>query len=98
VAQAAESQGQLRRILPDWRVAPLSLQLTYNSRRNQPMSVRKLIEHLIETLGREHGLCSTTALRLVDEEAPAVDATGRVTKAAARLNRRAVVHERLATA
>ena len=54
LAQAAEAQGQLRRILPGWRVAPLSLHLTYNSRRNQPMSVRKLIEHLVETLGTAH--------------------------------------------
>jgi DNA-binding transcriptional LysR family regulator len=50
VAQPAVEQGQLVRILDEWRAAPMSLQLTYNSRRHQPMSVRKLIEHLVETL------------------------------------------------
>ena len=98
MAQAAEAQGQLRRILPGWRVAPSSLQLTYSSRRNQPMSVRKLIEHLVETLGTAHEVRSTPALRLVGDEAPAADATGRVTKAAARLFRQPPVRERLATA
>ena len=47
VAQAAVLEGRLRRILPGWRVASQSLQLTYNSRRNLPLSVRKLIEHLV---------------------------------------------------
>lgn len=47
VAKAAVFEGRLRRILPGWRVASQSLRLTYNSRRNQPMSVRKLIEHLV---------------------------------------------------
>jgi len=51
MAHSAQAQGQLQRILANWRVAPLSLQLTYNSRRNQPLSVRKLIDHLVETLG-----------------------------------------------
>ena len=51
IAQAAVNLGQLRRVMTDWRVAPLALHLTYNSRRNQPMSVRKLIEYLMETLG-----------------------------------------------
>ena len=98
VAQAAEAQGQLRRILPGWRVAPLSLHLTYNSRRNQPMSVRKLIEHLVETLGTAHEVRSTPALRLVDDEAPAAAVAGRVTKASGLLFQQSPVREQLATA
>ena len=98
MAQAAEAQGQLRRILPGWRVAPLSLQLTYSSRRNQPMSVRKLIEHLVETLGTAYEVRSTPALRLVDDEVAAADATGRVTKAPGCLLRQPPVRERLAMA
>jgi len=54
IAQAAVNLGQLRRIMAGWRVAPLALHLTYTSRRNQPMSVRKLIEHLVETQGSAH--------------------------------------------
>lgn len=98
LAQAAEAQGQLRRILPGWRVAPISLHLTYNSRRNQPMSVRKLIEHLIETLGTAHEVRSMPPLRLVDDEAPAADAGDLVTKAAGCLFPQSLVRERLATA
>jgi DNA-binding transcriptional LysR family regulator len=48
MAGAAVKLGQLRPVMSDWRVKPLALHLTYNSRRNQPMAVRKLIEHLIE--------------------------------------------------
>jgi DNA-binding transcriptional LysR family regulator len=54
VARVAVARGQLRQILLDWHVAPLALHITYRSRRNQPMSVRKLIEHLIERLGAPH--------------------------------------------
>jgi DNA-binding transcriptional LysR family regulator len=95
LAQAAEALGQLRRILPGWRVAPLSLHLTYNSRRNQPMSVRKLIEHLVGTLGTAHEVRSTPALHLVNDSA---NVTDRVTKASEFLFRQSPVRERLATA
>jgi DNA-binding transcriptional LysR family regulator len=98
VAQAAEAQGQLRRVLQGWRVAPLSLQLTYSSRRNQPMSVRKLIEHLVETLGTAYEVRSGLALGLVDDEAVAANATGRARKAACSLFRQPPSRERLATA
>jgi DNA-binding transcriptional LysR family regulator len=100
MAQAAEARGQLRRILRGWRVAPLSLQIAYNSRRNQPMSVRKLIEHLVEALGTADEVRSTPAPRLVDDEVLAADATsrGRGTKAAACLLRQPPVRERLVTA
>ncbi|MDB5861130.1 MAG: hypothetical protein JWQ76_4819 [Ramlibacter sp.] len=75
LAQAAEAQGLLQRILSGWRVAPLSLQLSYNSRRNQPMSVRKLIEHLVVTLGTKHEVRATRTLRLAADEAPAFRST-----------------------
>jgi DNA-binding transcriptional LysR family regulator len=61
IAQAAVNLGHLRRIMTDWRVAPLSLHLAYNSRRNQPMSVRKLIEYLIDILGEARDARATPA-------------------------------------
>jgi DNA-binding transcriptional LysR family regulator len=60
MAQAAVAQGHLRRIFADWCVPPLDLQLAYNSRRNQLMSVRKLIDHLVDTLGGE---CAIRSVR-----------------------------------
>src|SRR5262245_7608664 len=50
MADKAVEQGQLVRLLPDWQSAPLTLHLVYGSRRNQAMAVRKLIEHLVESL------------------------------------------------
>ena len=77
LAQAAVAQGQLRRILSSWRVAPLSIQLAYCSRRNQPMSVRKLIEHLVETLGSaQHVGVGPTASSVSNEVDPSVVSDG----------------------
>jgi DNA-binding transcriptional LysR family regulator len=50
MAQDAVDAGRLVRLLPDWTCPPLALQLAYSSRRNQPLAVRKLIDHLVEAL------------------------------------------------
>jgi DNA-binding transcriptional LysR family regulator len=47
IACVAESRGELVRILTDWQAPLLETQLLYRSRRNQPMRVRKLIDHLV---------------------------------------------------
>jgi DNA-binding transcriptional LysR family regulator len=47
IAGIPESRGELVRILTDWRAPPLETQLLYRSRRNQPMRVRRLIDHLV---------------------------------------------------
>jgi len=44
------SSGRLVKILADWQLEPLSVQLAYSSRRGQPLAVRKLIEHLATSL------------------------------------------------
>jgi len=97
MAQAAVAQRRLQRILPGWRAAPLSLQLTYTSRRNQPMSVRKLIEHLVETLGTAHEDSSVPVPRFADE-ARSIDITGRAGQAARWIVQQAPVPQQLAPA
>lgn len=44
------AQGGLRRILAEWESAAPVLYITYRSRRNQPMAVVKLIDHLTEAM------------------------------------------------
>jgi DNA-binding transcriptional LysR family regulator len=62
MARDAVEAGLLQRLLPDWTCPPLALQLAYSSRRNQPLAVRKLIEHLVH------------ALRPADDAAPCISA------------------------
>jgi hypothetical protein len=38
---------------PGTNPEPIALHRVYSSRRNQPLSVRKLIDHLVETLGAD---------------------------------------------
>jgi DNA-binding transcriptional LysR family regulator len=47
IARSAESRGELVRTLTDWQAPSLETQLLYRSRRNQPMRVRRLIDHLV---------------------------------------------------
>lgn len=49
IARTAQSRGELVRILTDWRAPSLETQLLYRSRRNQPMRVRRLIDHLVRS-------------------------------------------------
>jgi len=51
LVQAALARGELVRVLDAWRVAPLEACLVYRSRRNLPVRVRRLIEHLLEAFG-----------------------------------------------
>lgn len=44
----AVSRGELQEVMTDWQAPPLGLYLAYASRRNQPVRVRRLIEHLAE--------------------------------------------------
>ncbi len=50
MARDALQAGQLQRLLADWNCPSRALQLAYSSRRNQPLAVRKLIEHLVHEL------------------------------------------------
>jgi DNA-binding transcriptional LysR family regulator len=43
--------GGLQRILPEWTVAAQMLHVAYRSRKNLPMAVRKLVEHLVFSFG-----------------------------------------------
>ena len=48
LVDSAPAGSPLRRVLRDWQSDPVSVHLTYASRRNQPLAVRKLIEHLVD--------------------------------------------------
>jgi DNA-binding transcriptional LysR family regulator len=51
MVEEAVAHGSLRRLLPDWTSEPIALYLAYHSRLHQPLSVRKLIDHLVQALG-----------------------------------------------
>jgi hypothetical protein len=97
VAQAAVLAGRLRRILPGWRVAPQSLQLAYDSRRNQPMSVRKLIEHLVDALRAKQDVDSALVRRPANDRSSS-GPIPRAEKAAGRHARRTQEPNELAAA
>ncbi|HEX6362202.1 MAG TPA: LysR family transcriptional regulator [Albitalea sp.] len=61
VVREAVADGRLQQVLNAWPCPPLTMALAYTSRRNQPLRVRKLIEHLLEAL--------PVATDLVDGEA-----------------------------
>ena len=46
VAEDAVAAGTLAPLLPDWQADPLAVHLAYRSRRQLPLSVRCLIEHV----------------------------------------------------
>jgi DNA-binding transcriptional LysR family regulator len=48
MAEAFVAEGRLCRVLGDWHADPMSLHLCYESRRHQPLAVRKLVDHLVE--------------------------------------------------
>jgi DNA-binding transcriptional LysR family regulator len=50
VARDAVAAGRLQQVLNAWPCPPLQMVLAYASRRNQPLRVRKLIEHLAASL------------------------------------------------
>jgi DNA-binding transcriptional LysR family regulator len=51
MVEEAVAHGSLQRLLPDWSSEPIALFLAYHSRLNQPLAVRKLIDHLVHVLG-----------------------------------------------
>jgi molybdate transport repressor ModE-like protein len=69
MAEEALTQGQLRRLLPEWRVDPMSIHIVYGSRKNQPVVVRKLIEHLVDVLADEGSVSPAPALSREEMEA-----------------------------
>ena len=50
MAQEALARGELVRVLDEWQTRPLGVYLAYSSRRNQPLRVRLLIDHLLQAL------------------------------------------------
>ena len=55
-AEPSVRSGCLQRLLPDWHAEPVVLHLAYHSRAHQPPMVRKLIDHLIASLGGDRGV------------------------------------------
>lgn len=53
MAEQADSERRLCRVLPDWHADPMSIHLSYASRRHQPLAVRKLVEHLVEWFAQD---------------------------------------------
>jgi DNA-binding transcriptional LysR family regulator len=53
LVKAELERGDLVRLLPGWAGPPNAVYLAYESRRNQPMSARKLVDHLSYWLGGE---------------------------------------------
>jgi hypothetical protein len=68
MAEEAVAQGRLQRLLPDWGIDPMSIHIMYGSRKSQPMSVRRLIEHLVDVFGDDASSNSGRVLRLVEDE------------------------------
>lgn len=68
MAEEALADGRLRRLLPGWRVDPMSIHIVYGSRKNQPVAVRKLIEHLVDVLGDEGDTSRAPAMKRLDVE------------------------------
>ena len=68
MAEEAVAQGRLQRLLPDWGIEPMSIHIMYGSRKSQPMSVRRLIEHLVDVFGDDASSNSGRVLRLVEDE------------------------------
>jgi len=50
LVERALASGDLVAVLHGWESEPVGVYLVYSSRRNQPLAVRKLIEHLAQTL------------------------------------------------
>lgn len=71
----AVSQGRLQRLLAGWEGRPASLHLVYGPHRNQPVPVRRLIEHLLDRLGTKADARPAPMLHLVandgDDAGPA---------------------------
>jgi DNA-binding transcriptional LysR family regulator len=96
MAEEAVAQGRLQRLLPDWAGDPMSIHIMYGSRKNQPMSVRRLIEHLVDVLGDDAIGRSGPVLRLVADEVDSLLPDDPMPAALLRAPRAAKVRVRLA--
>lgn len=56
LAQGSVARGQLQMVLNHWPSPPLGMYLAYTSRRNQPVRVRQLIDHLLRTMPAVAGI------------------------------------------
>jgi DNA-binding transcriptional LysR family regulator len=54
-AQQLLATGALVEVMRDWFLAPQPVYIAYGSRNNIPMSVRKLVDHFVQTLGSFDG-------------------------------------------
>lgn len=50
--------GRLRRVLGAWEVDSQMVHITYRSRKNQPLAVRRLIDHLVAGFAATTGACA----------------------------------------
>lgn len=53
LVEEALAQGSLQPLLPQWTCEALSIHLAWGARRNLPLGVRKLIDHLAQAFGAE---------------------------------------------
>jgi DNA-binding transcriptional LysR family regulator len=60
MVEDAVAHGSIQRLLPHWSSEPIALFLAYHSRLNQPLAVRKLIDHLVRVLGEQLTSLETT--------------------------------------
>lgn len=96
MAEEAVAQGRLQRLLPDWGIDPMAIHIMYGSRKSQPMSVRRLIEHLVNVFGDDAGSRSGPVLRLVEDELEGLLPADAVPQQQLRTPRAAKVRVRLA--
>ncbi|HEX6704096.1 MAG TPA: LysR family transcriptional regulator [Albitalea sp.] len=55
IVEEAVAAGALVPLMPAWRPEPLAIHLAYRSRRQQPLALRRLIDHLACVLGDGEG-------------------------------------------
>jgi molybdate transport repressor ModE-like protein len=83
VVEAAVERGELLPVLPHWSSAPLDMLLAYASRRYQPLRVRKLIDHLAETLDKPATAPAAAPFRAPKERGPASKSPKKLTMSVA---------------
>jgi DNA-binding transcriptional LysR family regulator len=76
MVEGAVADGSLRRLLPEWASEPIALFLAYHSRLNQPLSVRRLIDHLVSALGEQLKLQEVTPPTVARATPPPVRVSG----------------------
>lgn len=70
MAERLVTEGRLCRVLEDWHADPMSVHLSYESRRHLPFAVRKLVEHLVEWFSLQGGDACSTRLQRETKGAP----------------------------